>query len=301
MVVGFEIVRQRLADPLVVSHTVVAEVALVTLRVSVNGRVGEGQVAVGPWTDEDASVVGECAAGMAAAMLAGAAEEPARGAPAAPTVAEVAAATEVGPLRAGLPTARMLAEMALLDLAGVVAGQPLWLLLGLRPPVPLRLWRTVSRGAVAGPIPGDRLKVKLGGPQDAATLELLAATARPDRAVVVDVNRGWDAADWRRLRDRVAAVRPTALEDPVADPRLLPEVRADLPGVPVLLDEGVTDLASAHESTVRADGVRRGPTAVGPHDPGCAGARRLIPSTPRPQPCPGGPVPHRSRLPEEKR
>jgi L-alanine-DL-glutamate epimerase-like enolase superfamily enzyme len=114
------------------------------------------------------------------------------------------------------------------------------------------LWRTVSVGEPAGPAHGARLKVKLGGPDDGAVLDALAGT---EAQVIVDVNRGWTPADVSAHRARLRRVPLVALEDPVADPAQLPTVRSALPGVPVLLDEGVRTVEQAEDAARRADGA----------------------------------------------
>ena len=112
----------------------------------------------------------------------------------------------------------------------------------------------MSRG---DPVPErGRLKVKLGGPDD---LDVLAALAKLDPAeaeVIVDVNRGWDEQAWLAVAGTLADVAAlVALEDPVADPGLLPLVRTALPNVPVLLDEGIRTAADAEQAAARADGA----------------------------------------------
>ncbi|MEU4625422.1 enolase C-terminal domain-like protein [Actinoplanes sp. NPDC023801] len=233
--------QQRLAVPLAVSHTVVTEVAVISLRVEHGDVHGTGEVAVGPWTTEPAETVRGGAVAVAGS------------APAPATVDDVAGMLAREPLAGRGPTTRMLVEMALLDLLARRAALPLWRLLGLPQPEPYRVFRTLSVGAAPDPADTGPIKVKLGGPRDVEVLRRLAQD--PDRPVIVDVNRGWSRADWTAVRDPLRRVRLQALEDPVADPGLLPEVRSALPGVPVLLDEGIRTAAQAVAALDRADGA----------------------------------------------
>ncbi|MCY1143628.1 hypothetical protein OWR29_36980 [Actinoplanes sp. Pm04-4] len=233
--------QRRLAVPLAVSHTVVTDVTVVTLSVAAGDIRGTGEVAVGPWTTEPAETVRGGALAAVQAFTGRA------------TVTEVAGALAREPLARRGPTTRLLAEMALLDLAARTAGRPLWQLLGLARPEPYDVLRTVSVGAEVPAGPDARLKVKLGGPGDADVLTRLATLAA--REVVIDVNRGWTRDDWRRVREPLRRLRPQALEDPVADPGLLAEVRAALPGVPILLDEGIRTPDQAVAALERADGA----------------------------------------------
>ncbi|MET0423380.1 MAG: enolase C-terminal domain-like protein [Actinoplanes sp.] len=233
--------EQQLAVPLAVSHTVVTTISVISVRVELAGAHGTGEVAVGPWTTEPAETV----RGGAVALL--------RDFRAPLTVAGLSAALAAEPLAGRGPTTRMLVEMAVLDLIARRAGLPLWKLLDLPRPQPYEVFRTLSVGASLDPADTGRLKVKLGGPGDVALLERLAAD--PDREVVIDVNRGWSRADWHAVRGPLSRVRLQALEDPVSDPALLPEVRAALPGVPVLLDEGIRTADQAVDALRRADGA----------------------------------------------
>ncbi|MGX6603297.1 enolase C-terminal domain-like protein [Micromonosporaceae bacterium Da 78-11] len=233
--------EQRLAVPLAVSHTVVTTVSVITVRVATADHHGTGEVAVGPWTTEPTETV----RGGAVATL--------RDYRPPLTVAGLITALAAEPLAGRGPTTRMLVEMALLDLIARQAGLPLWKLLDLPRPQPYEVFRTLSVGARLDPADTGRLKIKLGGPGDVELLERLAAEG--DREVVVDVNRGWSRADWQAVRGPLSRVRLQALEDPVADPALLPEVRAALPGVPILLDEGIRTADQAVDALRRADGA----------------------------------------------
>jgi L-alanine-DL-glutamate epimerase-like enolase superfamily enzyme len=234
----FTIEARQLAHPLAVSHTTVTHVSVATARLVVDGHTGRGEVAVGPWTEEQPTVVVRQAQAIVRA-LDGTRYD----------VDDVESA-----LDGASPSSRMLAEMALLDLLASQEDVPLWQLLDLPRPQPVRLWRTVSLGE---PLPRrGRLKVKLGGPQDVAVLSALARFDPSDTEVVVDVNRGWTKRDWAAVAEPLTRVTAlVALEDPVADRDLLPEVRDALPGIPVLLDESVHTVADIEQAAQCADGA----------------------------------------------
>lgn len=246
-----------LAQPFRVSHSTIRTAGIVRLRVRDGAHTGVGEVSAGPGLahDNPAEVATE------AQRLAG------RLAPATPD--DVAAELDLARAAGCPPVALMLVEMAFLDMMAVRARQSLSALLGLPEPPAIELWHTIGLGA---PVPAgtDRLKVKLGGPQDVEILTQLAATHGRD--VIVDVNRGWDETSWSVVRDRLRAVELTAVEDPVADPALLPEVRAVLGSTPVLLDEEMSDLAAVERATESADGANIKVTRFG----GLLAARRAL-------------------------
>ncbi|MFD7322559.1 ATP-grasp domain-containing protein [Streptomyces sp. NPDC059875] len=147
--------------------------------------------------------------------------------------------------------ARMLVEMAFLDRAARLAEVPLWQLLALPDPGRIELLHTVPIGEEI-PNDGRPLKIKLGGPQDESVLRSLVGAAGP---LILDVNGGWDRAEWERLRDLVAALAPAVLEDPARDAGLIEEIREALPSSTVILDEGIDSLEGAEHAAATAGGV----------------------------------------------
>lgn len=225
-----------------ISHMTIETVDIVrlTLGDTGDGHTGDGEIAADLGYGQDATVIGTEAAAMARAVSA-------RGRLA---LAElVAALDEVGEHASG--PARMLVEMAFLDRAARRAGVPVWRLLDLPAPGTVRLLHTVPIGEEipAGTRP---VKIKLGGPDDDVVLRGLVGVPGP---IILDVNRGWGAEDWARLRDLVADIAPAVLEDPVHDRGLLAEVRAALPDTQVILDEGVDTVADVEAAVAVADGA----------------------------------------------
>ncbi|MEU9608436.1 enolase C-terminal domain-like protein [Streptomyces sp. NPDC048057] len=230
-----------LPRPFQFAHATLTSVDIVSLTVDLDGECGTGEIATGLEHGQDSAAIAREAKGLAA-HLAGRADPD--------DVATVAAVLrEQGAAVSG--PARMVVEMAFLDLAARRAGRPLWRLLDLPDPGTVHLMRTVPIDAA---VPDDvrPVKLKLGGPRDAEVLHGLVGVPGP---VVLDANRAWSGADWRRLCPLVAEVAPAVLEDPVHVPELLPEIRSALPGTAVVLDEGVESLADAERAAATADGA----------------------------------------------
>lgn len=233
------------ARPLVrsfqVSHLTTAVVDVVTLRLSAgDGADGFGEVAADAGYHQDGPSIAAHARELAAGLAAD---------PAGIDVERLEAALAAVPASVP-PGAVMLVEMAFLDRAARLRGLPVWKLLGLPEPGVVQLMTTVPIGE---PIPDSGpLKIKLGSADDGAVLDRLIGVPGP---VVLDVNRGWTADDWRAVRAAVARIAPAVLEDPVGDLALLDEVRAALPGTAVILDEGVDSRADVEHAAAVADGA----------------------------------------------
>ncbi|MFI5617754.1 ATP-grasp domain-containing protein [Streptomyces sp. NPDC051567] len=228
-----------------ISHMTIRTVDIVRLRLRrAETTEGEGEIAADLGYGQDGRAIAAEAGALARVL----AEECAATADALePIRSRLAKAAADG---VGAP-ARMLVEMAFLDRAARRAGVPVWHLLGLPEPGLVRLLHTVPIGEDI-PLDGRPLKIKLGGAQDERVLRSLLGVDAP---LILDANRGWDRADWERLRPLVSALAPAVLEDPVRDPRLIPEVRAALPGTAVLLDEGIATPADAEYAVRVADGL----------------------------------------------
>ncbi|MFJ7269917.1 ATP-grasp domain-containing protein [Streptomyces sp. NPDC099050] len=238
-----------------ISHMTIETVDIVRLRLLSGGVTeGEGEIAADFGYGQDATVIAIEAGALARTLAADGAtgtdpdSAPAREAdPVEPIRRRLAAAAADG---VSAP-ARMLVEMAFLDRAARRAGVPVWQLLGLPEPGTVQLLHTVPIGEEI-PLDGRPLKIKLGGPDDTEVLRSLAGVDAP---LILDANRGWDRADWERLRPLVSALAPAVLEDPVRDTALLPEIRAALPGTAVLLDEGIATAADAAHAVHAAGGL----------------------------------------------
>ncbi|RPE29549.1 enolase C-terminal domain-like protein [Kitasatospora cineracea] len=237
------VVPHRLDRPFRISHMTIATVDRVRLRlIGSCGRVrGEGEIAADLGYGQDGPAIAAEARLLAGELTRASGTE---------------APDRLGELLAGAAAefsapARMLVEMAFLDRAARTAGLPVWRLLDLPEPGPVRLLHTVP---IDEEIPAAvrPVKIKLGGPRDREVLRGLVGVAGP---VVLDVNRGWGRAEWEEVRPLLQQVAPAVLEDPVRDDALLPEVRAALPGTTVLLDEGIDSRAAVERAARTADGA----------------------------------------------
>lgn len=187
---------RRLTSSFQISHMTIETVDIVRLRLlSADGGEGEGG------DDGEGEIAADLGYGQDGRAIAAEAEALAR------TLAGECTATgdPVEPIRTRLAKAaadgvsapaRMLVEMAFLDRAARRSGVPVWQLLGLPEPGRIRLLHTVPIGEEI-PRDGRPLKIKLGGPDDEAVLRSLLGVDAP---LILDANRGWDRADWERLR-----------------------------------------------------------------------------------------------------
>ncbi|MFD5511672.1 ATP-grasp domain-containing protein [Streptomyces sp. NPDC127051] len=250
---------RRLTSSFQISHMTIETVDIVRLRLlSADGGEdegedeGEGEIAADLGYGQDGRAIAAEAEALARTL---AGECTATGDPVEPIRTRLAKAAADG---VSAP-ARMLVEMAFLDRAARRSGVPVWQLLGLPEPGRIRLLHTVPIGEEI-PRDGRPLKIKLGGPDDEAVLRSLLGVDAP---LILDANRGWDRADWERLRPLVSELAPAVLEDPVRDPALLPEIRAALPATAVLLDEGIATPADAEFAVRVAGGLNVKPMRFG--------------------------------------
>jgi L-Ala-D/L-Glu epimerase len=244
MKVTVSVSEVALTQPFRVSHSTIRTANIVRMVIQDADGTGLGEVSAGPGlAHDDPDEVAAEANRLANRIATRGMESP-----------EELAADLSSARAAGCPAvALMLVEMSFLDLLAARSVVPLWKLLALpTPPEEIRLWHTVSLG---DPLPESRrLKVKLGGSQDTEILGRLRAFSRRSE-VIVDVNRGWTDKSWPTVRAALRDAGLAAIEDPVADPALLPDVKAVLPDTPVLLDEGVCDLAAVEAAAACADGA----------------------------------------------
>lgn len=154
------------------------------------------------------------------------------------------------------PTTRSAFEMALWDLAGKAAGQPLFALLGgsrrsivTDNTVGIDTPEVMAERAAGFAARGFQvIKVKLG--KDVATdierVRQIRAAVGPNHTIRLDANQGWSRVDARRALDALAAFRPEFCEQPLVkwDIEGLAEIRRTSP-IPIMADESVFD---AHDA-----------------------------------------------------
>jgi L-alanine-DL-glutamate epimerase-like enolase superfamily enzyme len=135
----------------------------------------------------------------------------------APTAAMATAFRGPGAAR-GHGAARCAVDTALHDLIGKVTGQPVHSLIGLSADIPPTDFTigiddpgiVAERAKRAADFPA--LKIKLGGPQDLATL--WAVRAVYDGPIRVDANTGWTRADAEALLPELGALGVELIEQP---------------------------------------------------------------------------------------
>jgi len=115
-------------------------------------------------------------------------------------------------------------DIALHDLVGKALGQPMTSLLGLTGPIPPT---DFSLGLDAPAVVAERaqraatfpaLKIKVGGPEDVATLEAVRAVY--DGPIRVDANTGWQPDDAARLLPALERLGVEVIEQPFPADRL---------------------------------------------------------------------------------
>jgi L-alanine-DL-glutamate epimerase-like enolase superfamily enzyme len=129
-----------------------------------------------------------------------------------------AAETALSSAIRGNGAARCAVDIALHDLVGKVTGLPVYELIGLSAEIPPTDFTigidepgvVAERARKAAGFPA--LKIKLGGPQDLATL--WAVRAVYDGPIRVDANTGWSRADAERLLPEIAALGVELIEQP---------------------------------------------------------------------------------------
>ena len=151
------------------------------------------------------------------------------------------------------PSARFGFELALWDLYAASRGSPLAELVTSSPrasvPVnalisaqPERVIEEASRARNAG---YEAVKLKVGGGAVEEDVELVHAVSEElDGAIALrlDANRAWGFDEAKRFARDTAGLRFEYVEEPLADPSLLPDF-AEEHGLPVALDESLIGMA----------------------------------------------------------
>jgi o-succinylbenzoate synthase len=248
--VGIEVLRARLSVPFVTAWGSVdhRELLLLSLEDS-EGRIGYGEAAPlepydGISLEDVRGALEDCRSTLTRAHLLDRAE----------LLAECARLTVV-------PHALAALDLALWDLAGRRAGQPVWQLLGAAGADPVEVNYTIAasdRAGVATEAGAARaqgfrcLKVKVGIGDDAGRVAAVRAVAGPEMAIRLDANGAWS------LEEAAAALRVLApagielCEEPARGFETIEQLTGTTE-VPLALDESA-HLAGALDRR-RADSV----------------------------------------------
>ena len=151
---------------------------------------------------------------------------------------------------APLPQALAAVDMALWDLAGQRAGQPVWALLGSQAAPVLECNATIGaedpqRAAAQARLAVDGgfscVKVKVGDADSAARVRAVRAAVGPRIAVRLDANGAWRQDEAVNLLAGLADVGIELCEEPVHGVVALAALRRALPGVVIAADETAAD------------------------------------------------------------
>jgi L-alanine-DL-glutamate epimerase-like enolase superfamily enzyme len=235
---AIEPVTVPLRGPFHAGHgTVVArELLLVSLR-GADGRVGIGEAA--PLQSYDGVSVAAVAAALSACRPV---LEAADGLPAAAVMARCAEVTL-------LPQALAAIDLALWDLAGRRAGEPVWRLLGGPGSAPIPVNWTIAvddRAGAARAAAHARdggyatVKAKVAIGDDAGRLAAIRAAAGAQMAIRIDANGAWSPAEAQAALRLLAPVGIELCEEPVHGVRAIRALRRVVE-VPLALDESAGD------------------------------------------------------------
>jgi o-succinylbenzoate synthase len=250
MRVGIEILRARLRAPFVTGwgRIETRELLLLTLEDS-DGRTGHGEAAPlepydGISLEDVRSALEDCRAVLTRAHILDRAE----------LLAQCAQLSVV-------PHALAAIDLALLDLAGRRAGQPVWQLLGATAAEPVEVNYTIGASDRAGAAAeagrareaGFRcVKLKVAVGDDPGRVAAVRAVAGPELAIRLDANGAWSPDDARAALRVLAPAGIELCEEPVSGLEAI-ERLAGLTPVPLALDESA-HLAGALERR-RCDAV----------------------------------------------
>lgn len=150
--------------------------------------------------------------------------------------------------RARLPQAIAALDLALWDLAGRRAGQPVWRLLGASEPLPLVVNATVAvadRSDAASATAAARkegfgcLKVKVGIGDDVGRLAAVRAAAGAEMSIRLDANGAWSITEAQAALGALEPLGIELCEEPTSGPEQIEWLAARTP-VALALDESVT-------------------------------------------------------------
>lgn len=159
-----------------------------------------------------------------------------------------------------LPQALAAIDLALWDLAGRRAGQPVWRLLGARAARPVALNYTIAAShragaareaaiARAGGYKCIKMKVAVG--DDAGRLAAVRATAGPETAIRLDANGGWSPEEARAALRVLAPAGLELCEEPVSGVGAIGALAAST-DVALAIDETAADPGALERRVCRA-------------------------------------------------
>ncbi len=241
MKLKLETLAVRLRAPWETGHGTVTERELVLLRLEgCDGIVGHGEAA--PLASYDDTSPADVRAGIedCRGVLAGA-----DGEAHADILARCAEAAVLPPSLAAI-------DLALWDLEGRRAGEPVWRLLGASEPEPVAVNYTVSSADRSGAateaaearVAGfGTLKVKVAIGDDHGRLAAVRAFGGPDMKIRIDANGAWSIPEAQAALEVLEPVGIELCEEPAPGLAAIDEVAA-FTEIPVALDESAADPAA---------------------------------------------------------
>jgi L-alanine-DL-glutamate epimerase-like enolase superfamily enzyme len=145
-----------------------------------------------------------------------------------------------------LPQALAAVDLALWDLAGQRAGQPVWELLGGRSSDPITVNATIGsvtprdaadEAAAAARAGFTCVKVKVGTPDDRQRLAAVRDAVGPDVLIRVDANGAWDQLTAPERIRALSRFDIELFEEPVHGVSAVQDVARQVPGASLALDE----------------------------------------------------------------
>jgi L-alanine-DL-glutamate epimerase-like enolase superfamily enzyme len=147
-------------------------------------------------------------------------------------------------------------DLALHDLAGRLAGEPVWRLLGATGAIPVvcngTLWagppeRVAARARELVAAGFETLKLKVGTEADMETVTAVRDAVGGSVAIRVDANGAWSPSEAIAALRGMEPIGLELIEQPAADLAGLAEVRA-AGGIPIVADESVAGPADAEQA-----------------------------------------------------
>ena len=149
--------------------------------------------------------------------------------------------------------------MALFDLAGKVASQPIWRMLGLEAVEPVRCNATLEAGPPARVAERARewaergfrtFKLKLGAGEDVAQVRAVREALGPEARIRVDANGTWGVEEALGVLRMIEPLDVELAEQPVGRDRDMERVTEASP-IPVAADETVSSSKDAGRAVAR--------------------------------------------------
>jgi L-alanine-DL-glutamate epimerase-like enolase superfamily enzyme len=152
-------------------------------------------------------------------------------------------------------------DLALWDLEGRRTGQPVWRLLGARVAEPVEVNYTIAasdRAGAAGQAAEAKaagfrcVKAKVGIGDDAGRLAAVRAVLGPGVAIRLDANGAWSVQEAAAALRALEPIGIELCEEPVRGLEQTRRLAAEIPGVPLALDETASAIGALERRACQA-------------------------------------------------